>query len=826
MAKEGKEKQTSKKSSSLIVVIIVLLGLIVGGYFLYTKTFLIQAIMGQKCQITFIVEGDEQVKEFSYGDKVSYGSTPTKAGSETVEYVFTGWQPELGYATGHATHIAQFTSQTRLYNVNAISNLNSACTITGGGKIYEYNESATLSVQTNIGYTFEGWYLNDEFYSNELTISFDHITEDFTLVARHSLIVKNITYVNTHDVDNENPTSYTIENGLFALLDLQDTGYKFLGWFTSLEGGEKVESVDSTELVDVTLYARWQVETYTISYNLKGASNHASNPVSYTYFSEDITIYPLTKEGVTFIGWTGSDLDGYKTQFVIASGSTGNREYTANFDGEEVTLTLNVDGKVLDELTLYSGDVLNEPQIEGSEYGMSGYQINKWYSDSNYQTAQTFGGVVREDLTIYSSWDWMFSKGFYPYIEKFSSATSGAFNINSFNELTLWAEYVKFYDITERIEFNLTYVNKSGYDLLYEIENAVELASFTGSDVNYSVSGSDGSIYIKDSTRAVEATKDADPSFDGTFAQQDYAFRLAPKNTRPQNYDDFNINKVSKTMNVSTSNQLVYALEKGCRPVCQTGSSAESIYNKAKAVLRKICSDDMSDIEKLAAIYEWLIFNVAYDNVAANSAFSLYFNWKEYDSWYAEGVFNKGKAVCDGIAKAFVILAKIENIPCLRIEGDAHAWNRAYVNSNWYGFDATHGGVQFTSDSSEALTYYQFMFTDAFKTAQGYTGTNYTEYAATTKFDYYSYYEVSNGVDLYVENVTQLAALLSKAKKAVGEYESTYYTVEVAIHDNLEKVMTTTISAAASAAGVNIQKYSDVGQNTAGNTVYMLFIKK
>ena len=81
----------------------------------------------------------------------------------------------------------------------------------------------------------------------------------------------------------------------------------------------------------------------------------------------------------------------------------------------------------------------------------------------------------------------------------------------------------------------------------------------------------------------------------------------------------------------------------------------EEDYNKAKAVLREICDDDMSQIEKARAIYEYLIINVEYDNYAAEAVGS---SWPYYDAWYAEGALLEGRAVCDGIAKAYLILAK------------------------------------------------------------------------------------------------------------------------------------------------------------------------
>ena len=48
----------------------------------------------------------------------------------------------------------------------------------------------------------------------------------------------------------------------------------------------------------------------------------------------------------------------------------------------------------------------------------------------------------------------------------------------------------------------------------------------------------------------------------------------------------------------------------------------------------------MTDTEKMRAIYEWLILNVYYDNKAVSTP-EISANWRQYKSWYAEGVFDE-----------------------------------------------------------------------------------------------------------------------------------------------------------------------------------------
>ena len=92
------------------------------------------------------------------------------------------------------------------------------------------------------------------------------------------------------------------------------------------------DGVEHTDVKKVTI-------TYTITYDLDGGSVAPANPATYTVESSSITLNNPTKTGCTFMGWTGTDLSAATTSVTIATGSTGNRSYTATWrvDGYEVS---------------------------------------------------------------------------------------------------------------------------------------------------------------------------------------------------------------------------------------------------------------------------------------------------------------------------------------------------------------------------------------------------------------------------------------------------------------------------------------------------------
>ncbi len=82
---------------------------------------------------------------------------------------------------------------------------------------------------------------------------------------------------------------------------------------------------------NITVYAGWTVNTYSITYNLDGGTV-SDNPNSYTVETEDFTLHNPTKQGYRFTGWSGADLEGENNMNVtIKQGSTENREYTAHW---------------------------------------------------------------------------------------------------------------------------------------------------------------------------------------------------------------------------------------------------------------------------------------------------------------------------------------------------------------------------------------------------------------------------------------------------------------------------------------------------------------
>lgn len=136
-------------------------------------------------------------------------------------------------------------------------------------------------------------------------------------------------------INNGNVTGYTY--GVGATLptadDMTYTGHTFVGWYDNENlTGSPVTAISNTETGNKEYWAKWEINQYTITYDLDGGTAAEGNPDSYTVETDAFTLKNPTRPGFTFTGWSGTGLTGEDNLTVtIQKGSTGNRSYTAHW---------------------------------------------------------------------------------------------------------------------------------------------------------------------------------------------------------------------------------------------------------------------------------------------------------------------------------------------------------------------------------------------------------------------------------------------------------------------------------------------------------------
>ena len=365
--------------------------------------------------------------------------------------------------------------------------------------------------------------------------------------------------------------------------------------------------------------------------------------------------------------------------------------------------------------------------------------------------------------------------------------------VDSEQELILYIDYLYFSGVyggedaenPENYRFiDITYANADGttdegqqllVQALYRAMDGKTAGSFASFSVGFIPTIPYIAFVILDNPSTVASVTPTEDGYGEELYPQYYspAFDMFESN-RADDFDDFKYLDRTRQVSVSTSDQLFFAFEHGYEPIPVVGSVAERMLNKAKVVARNIMDDTMTEVEKLAAIYLWLVEDIAYDYGALHNAKN---DWNLYTAYYLEGVFDYGAAVCDGISKAYCVLAGIENITCVRVTGEikngggGHAWNKVFVDADgdgekeWYVSDATWGNTLFNGNL-EMLNLKFFLTTDAEREGEMSALYNYidTDCDATTTvnpFEYFYYDGNTANYDFVIENRAEFTAILT-----------------------------------------------------------------
>lgn len=200
------------------------------------------------------------------------------------------------------------------------------------------------------------------------------------------------------------------------------TGYTFQGWATSSGGGVSYSSGSAYSVdADVTLYAVWKVNTYTVSYNANGGSG-APGAQTKTYgVTLALSTVKPTKTGYTFQGWSTSSEGG--VSYLSGADYTANAAVTlyAVWKANTYTVSYNANGG--------SG----APGAQTKTYGVTlklsstkptrtNYNFKGWgTSPSSTTVSYAAGGnyTSNASITLYAIWELAYTA---PRLSDFSVA--------------------------------------------------------------------------------------------------------------------------------------------------------------------------------------------------------------------------------------------------------------------------------------------------------------------------------------------------------------------------------------------------------------------
>jgi len=234
---------------------------------------------------------------------------------------------------------------------------------------------------TRTGYTFAGW---------TPAVPETIPAENIELTAQWTINQYTITF-NSNGGTEVDAIQQNYASEVTAPANPTREGYTFAGWDAEIPATIPAQNV--------TINATWTAIVYTLSYNLDGGDVAEANPTNYTIESETFTLNNPTRDGYDFLGWTGTGLDAATESVVIATGSTGDRSYTATWGKKSFTVSITGGGVTADNYSPMYGDnvVITIEEDEDRTLNtltVNGEDVTAYVVDGQYAIHNVTGNVV------------------------------------------------------------------------------------------------------------------------------------------------------------------------------------------------------------------------------------------------------------------------------------------------------------------------------------------------------------------------------------------------------------------------------------------------
>ena len=254
-------------------------------------------------------------KSVQYGTTYADLPTPTRTG-----YTFKGWYADLTTSSDYINYGREYnhTNAISIHTTVYSSNWSSAT-----GKIYSSTESGGIQLGIDSGkfivYGYDSGVGYKNFTSNTTLASLSAGWHDFDFVFDGEYVYLYIdgTLDKKSAAFSSGKLGYNGTNSLFVGAEAvasptAPSGYNFNGYIGNIVINNNSNLVSSTTYnsfsapaQDLTLYARWEANTYTVSFSPNGGTGGQSANVTATYGSAMPTISTTapTRAGYTFQGW-------------------------------------------------------------------------------------------------------------------------------------------------------------------------------------------------------------------------------------------------------------------------------------------------------------------------------------------------------------------------------------------------------------------------------------------------------------------------------------------------------------------------------------------
>ncbi|CAK7021313.1 MAG: hypothetical protein EUB_02143 [Eubacterium sp.] len=373
----------------------------------------------------------------------------TTNGYTKTGYTFTGWNTQSdgkGTAYADGENVKNMTAddggvvplyaqwRANSYTIKFEGNTADGGSTQDQAMTYDQAANLTLNGYTKIGYTFTGWNTQSDGGGTAYTDgkNVKNMTPDeagvVTLYAQWRANRYTIKFDgNTADGGGTPEQAMTYDTAAHLTANgYTKTGYSFTGWNTQPDGGgttymdgQNVINLTVTEGEEVSLYAQWRANRYTIKFDGNTADGGSTANQAMTYDQEaNLTANGYTKTGYTFTRWN-TQPDGGGTAY-------NNEQSVVNLTpGEGDVVTLYAQWHAIDYKVAFNGNTADgggtsdqamtydtTANLTINGYTKTGYTFTGWNTQADGKgTAYTDGqnvinltAIEGETITLYAQW--------------------------------------------------------------------------------------------------------------------------------------------------------------------------------------------------------------------------------------------------------------------------------------------------------------------------------------------------------------------------------------------------------------------------------------
>ena len=187
---------------------------------------------------------------------------------------------------------------------------------------YTYGVGATLPTDvTRTGYTFKGWYDNENLTGSPVTAIGGAETGNKEYWAKWEINQYTITF-DTNGGSEIAPITQDYGTEITVPADPTRKGYTFKGW--------DKEIPETMPAENITVKAQWEINQYTITFDTNGGSEIA--PITQDYGTEITAPDNPTRKGYTFKGWDKEIPETMPADNITVKAQWGINQYTITFD--------------------------------------------------------------------------------------------------------------------------------------------------------------------------------------------------------------------------------------------------------------------------------------------------------------------------------------------------------------------------------------------------------------------------------------------------------------------------------------------------------------